>query len=91
MAYMMLQDKILCWDDLTFTALPVSGHRFRFIRMIIQVVYVLADFFISFQYMPSCIMYVTMCPNGSEGITYAMLTTMRSASEPIAIQRSTSL
>ena len=34
-------------------------------------------FVIALQYMPTAIMYVTLCPDGSEGTTYALLTTIR--------------
>lgn len=37
----------------------------------------LGTFVTAIQFMPTCIMYVVLCPDGSEGTTYALLTTMR--------------
>lgn len=36
----------------------------------------IASFVAALQYMPTCIMYVILCPEGSEGTTYALLTTI---------------
>ncbi|GMI02462.1 hypothetical protein TrVE_jg11960 [Triparma verrucosa] len=36
---------------------------------------VLQQFLGGIQFLPSCIMYMTLCPKGSEGATYSMLTT----------------
>lgn len=36
----------------------------------------LAAFVGSIQFLPTCIMYVSLCPDGSEGTTYALLTTI---------------
>jgi len=37
---------------------------------------VFAAFVAAIQYLPSLVMYVTLCPEGSEGTTYALLTTI---------------
>jgi BT1 family len=37
----------------------------------------LAEFVIAVQFLPVCQMYISMCPEGTEGTTYAILTTLR--------------
>jgi BT1 family len=37
----------------------------------------LAEFVMAVQFLPVCQMYISMCPEGTEGTTYAILTTLR--------------
>lgn len=37
----------------------------------------LGEFVMAIQFLPVCQMYITMCPEGTEGTTYAILTTLR--------------
>ena len=49
------------------------------------------EFLIGIQFLPLCIMYLGMCPEGSEGTTYAMLTTFSNLAGTIAFDISTLL
>eukprot|EP01035_Chromulina_nebulosa_P019668 gene19668-25586_t len=44
----------------------------------------IAAFVAAIQYMPTCIMYVVLCPDGSEGTTYALLTTISNLAGTVA-------
>ena len=52
---------------------------------------VLVEFVIAVQFLPMCIMYLGLCPAGSEGTTYAMLTTFSNLAGSLAFDISTSL
>jgi len=52
---------------------------------------VLVEFVIAVQFLPMCIMYLGLCPEGSEGTTYAMLTTFSNLAGTIAFDISTAL
>ena len=52
---------------------------------------VLVEFIIAVQFLPMCIMYLGLCPKGSEGTTYAMLTTMSNLAGSLAFDISTAL
>mmetsp|Transcript_13840 Transcript_13840/g.27597 ORF Transcript_13840/g.27597 Transcript_13840/m.27597 type:complete len:760 (+) Transcript_13840:90-2369(+) len=52
---------------------------------------VLIEFVIAVQFLPMCIMYLGLCPEGSEGTTYAMLTTWSNLAGTIAFDISTAL
>jgi hypothetical protein len=43
-----------------------------------------AAIIIAIQFMPSCIMYAMLCPEGSEGLVYAVLTTINNLSSSVA-------
>jgi len=43
-----------------------------------------ASFVMALQYMPTCIMFVVLCPEGSEGTTYALLTTISNLAGTVA-------
>ena len=45
---------------------------------------VIFEFIAGIQFLPSCIMFVHLCPKGSEGASYAMLTTASNAAMNIA-------
>jgi hypothetical protein len=47
------------------------------------------EFLIGIQFLPACIMYMGMCPEGAEGTTYAMLTTFSNLAGTIAFDLST--
>ena len=44
----------------------------------------IATFIQAMQYMPSCIMFVMLCPDGSEGVVYALLTTISNLAGAVA-------
>lgn len=44
----------------------------------------IATFVMAIQNMPSCIMFAMLCPEGSEGVTYALLTTISNLSGAVA-------
>jgi hypothetical protein len=46
---------------------------------------------IAVQFLPMCIMYLGLCPKGSEGTTYAMLTTWSNLAGSLAFDISTAL
>lgn len=52
---------------------------------------VLVEFVIAVQFLPMCIMYLGLCPKGSEGTTYAMLTTWSNLAGSLAFDISTAL
>jgi hypothetical protein len=52
---------------------------------------VLVEFIIAVQFLPMCIMYLGLCPPGSEGTTYAMLTTWSNLAGSLAFDISTAL
>lgn len=52
---------------------------------------VLVEFVIAVQFLPMCIMYLGLCPPGSEGTTYAMLTTWSNLAGSLAFDISTAL
>lgn len=52
---------------------------------------VLVEFVIAVQFLPMCIMYLGLCPEGSEGTTYALLTTFSNLAGTIAFDISTAL
>jgi hypothetical protein len=52
---------------------------------------VLVEFVIAVQFLPMCIMYLGLCPTGSEGTTYAMLTTWSNLAGSLAFDISTVL
>mmetsp|Transcript_19579 Transcript_19579/g.23989 ORF Transcript_19579/g.23989 Transcript_19579/m.23989 type:complete len:714 (-) Transcript_19579:150-2291(-) len=52
---------------------------------------VLLEFVIAMQFLPMCIMYLGLCPEGSEGTTYAMLTTWSNLAGTVAFDISTVL
>ena len=52
---------------------------------------VLVEFVIAVQFLPMCIMYLGLCPEGSEGTTYAMLTTWSNLAGSLAFDISTAL
>ena len=52
---------------------------------------VLIEFVIAVQFLPMCIMYLGLCPEGSEGTTYAMLTTWSNLAGSLAFDISTAL
>lgn len=52
---------------------------------------VLVEFVIAVQFLPMCIMYLNLCPEGSEGTTYAMLTTWSNLAGSLAFDISTAL
>jgi MFS family permease len=52
---------------------------------------VLVEFVIAVQFLPMCIMYLGLCPAGSEGTTYAMLTTFSNLAGSLAFDISTAL
>lgn len=52
---------------------------------------VLVEFVIAVQFLPMCIMYLGLCPPGSEGTTYAMLTTWSNLAGSLAFDISTVL
>lgn len=52
---------------------------------------VLVEFVIAVQFLPMCIMYLSLCPPGSEGTTYAMLTTWSNLAGSLAFDISTAL
>mmetsp|Transcript_18111 Transcript_18111/g.41245 ORF Transcript_18111/g.41245 Transcript_18111/m.41245 type:complete len:496 (+) Transcript_18111:1074-2561(+) len=52
---------------------------------------ILIEFVIAVQFLPMCIMYLGLCPEGSEGTTYAMLTTWSNLAGTIAFDISTAL
>jgi len=52
---------------------------------------VLIEFVIAVQFLPMCIMYLGLCPEGSEGTTYAMLTTWSNLAGSLAFDISTGL
>jgi MFS family permease len=52
---------------------------------------VLVEFVIAVQFLPMCIMYLGLCPEGSEGTTYAMLTTFSNLAGSLAFDISTAL
>jgi len=52
---------------------------------------VLVEFVIAVQFLPMCIMYLGLCPEGSEGTTYAMLTTWSNLAGSLAFDVSTAL
>jgi BT1 family len=52
---------------------------------------VLVEFVIAVQFLPMCIMYLGLCPPGSEGLTYAMLTTWSNLAGSLAFDISTAL
>lgn len=52
---------------------------------------VLVEFVIAVQFLPMCIMYIGLCPVGSEGTTYAMLTTFSNLAGSLAFDISTAL
>ena len=43
------------------------------------------------QFLPVCIMYIQMCPDGAEGASYAMLTTLQNMASTVANDISTLL
>lgn len=49
------------------------------------------SFVLYIQFLPMCIMYIAMCPDGSEGATYAMLTTLSNMAGTVAYDISTEL
>jgi len=49
------------------------------------------EFLIGIQFLPLCLMYLSMCPAGSEGTTYAMLTTFSNLAGTVAFDVSTLL
>jgi hypothetical protein len=54
-----------------------------------DVIFALGDntffqFTMALQYMPSCILFVVLCPEGSEGTTYALLTTVTNLGGTVA-------
>ncbi|GMH95358.1 hypothetical protein TrST_g10738 [Triparma strigata] len=49
------------------------------------------EFLIGIQFLPLCLMYLSMCPAGSEGTTYAMLTTFSNLAGTVAFDISTVL
>ncbi len=51
----------------------------------------LVEFIIAVQFLPMCIMYLGLCPPGSEGTTYAMLTTWSNLAGSLAFDISTAL
>lgn len=52
---------------------------------------VLVEFIIAVQFLPMCIMYLSLCPPGSEGTTYALLTTWSNLAGSLAFDISTAL
>jgi len=52
---------------------------------------VLEEFFMAVQFLPMCIMYLSLCPEGSEGSTYALLTTWSNLAGSVAYDISTVL
>jgi hypothetical protein len=52
---------------------------------------VLVEFVVAVQFLPLCIMYLGLCPPGSEGTTYAMLTTWSNLAGSLAFDISTAL
>lgn len=52
---------------------------------------ILVEFVIAVQFLPMCIMYLGLCPEGSEGTTYAMLTTWSNLAGSLAFDISTGL
>lgn len=52
---------------------------------------VLVEFVIAVQFLPMCIMYLGLCPPGSEGTTYALLTTWSNLAGSLAFDISTAL
>lgn len=52
---------------------------------------VLVEFVIAVQFLPMCIMYLGLCPPGSEGTTYALLTTWSNLAGSLALDISTAL
>jgi hypothetical protein len=52
---------------------------------------VLIEFVIAVQFLPMTIMYLSLCPAGSEGTTYAMLTTFSNLAGSLAFDISTAL
>lgn len=52
---------------------------------------VLVEFVIAVQFLPTCIMYLGLCPPGSEGTTYALLTTWSNLAGSLALDISTAL
>jgi MFS family permease len=52
---------------------------------------VLVEFVIAVQFLPMCIMYLGLCPKGSEGTAYAMLTTWSNLAGSLAFDISTAL
>jgi hypothetical protein len=52
---------------------------------------VLVEFIIAVQFLPMCIMYLGLCPPGSEGTTYALLTTWSNLAGSLAFDISTAL
>jgi len=52
---------------------------------------VLIEFVIAVQFLPMCIMYLGLCPEGSEGTTYALLTTFSNLAGTVAFDVSTAL
>lgn len=43
----------------------------------------------SIQFLPTCIMYLMLCPDGSEGLTYATLTTIANLASTVSYDIST--
>ena len=52
---------------------------------------VLVEFVVAVQFLPMCIMYLGLCPPGSEGTTYALLTTWSNLAGSLAFDISTVL
>ena len=49
------------------------------------------EFLVGIQFLPTCIMYMGMCPEGAEGTAYAMLTTFANLAGTVAFDLSTML
>jgi len=52
---------------------------------------VIQQFLGGIQFLPSCIMYMSLCPSGSEGATYSMLTTFGNIALVVAMSLSSIL